>query len=254
MNSPKKLVEIDNINVILGGNCVIDQVSLNIQAGEIVTLIGPNGAGKSTLIRAILGLLKPSSGKIKTAPGLRIGYMPQRLQMDRTIPLNVQRFLNVWRTRNSISIKTALKHVSAEHLAMRPMQEISGGELQRILLARALLRNPQLLVLDEPVQGVDMQGQTELYQLIHEIRNLYHCAVLMVSHDLHLVMSSTDRVICMNHHICCSGHPESVSNDPAYQELFGKEAVESIALYAHHHDHSHDDTGKVVDHSEHLHG
>ncbi len=254
MITPNHLIEIDNLSVVLSGNTVIERVSLNITAEEIVTVIGPNGAGKSTLIKTILGLIRPSSGHVRKAHGLRIGYMPQRLQMDRTMPLNVERFLNVWRTRHSISIQTALQHVSAGHLIKRPMQAVSGGELQRVLLARALLRNPQLLVLDEPVQGVDLQGQTELYRLIREIRDLYQCAVLMISHDLHLVMSSTDRVVCMNHHICCSGHPELVSNDPAYRELFGIEAVESIALYAHHHDHSHDDAGKVVVHSERSHG
>ncbi|MCB1661326.1 MAG: zinc ABC transporter ATP-binding protein ZnuC [Pseudomonadales bacterium] len=254
MNVPNSLISLDEVSIKIGGDLIIDKVSLAITAGEIITLIGPNGAGKSTLIRAILGLIKITSGRISKAPDLRIGYMPQRLQMDRTIPLNVQGFLNVWRSAHSIDTLTALQQVSAQHLIARPMQSISGGELQRVLLARALLRNPQLLVLDEPVQGVDLQGQTELYQLIKKIRTQYRCAVLMVSHDLHLVMSSTDQVICMNHHICCSGHPERVSNDPAYRELFGIEAVKSIALYAHHHDHSHDDSGNIVDRSEHPHG
>lgn len=253
MSSSETLISLDQLCVKIAGDTIIDRVSLAIDAGEIVTLIGPNGAGKSTLIRAILGLLKPSSGLITKSSGLRIGYMPQRLHMDRTIPLSVRRFLNVWRSADSIDIDSALQQVSADHLSERPMQTISGGELQRVLLARALLRNPQLLVLDEPVQGVDLQGQSELYRLIRDIRDRYRCAVLMVSHDLHLVMSSTDRVVCMNHHICCSGHPELVSNDPAYRELFGIEAVESIALYAHHHDHSHDDAGKVIEESEQTH-
>lgn len=254
MTKSQPLVSLNEVSVKIAGETIIDKVSLTVNPGEIITLIGPNGAGKSTLIRAILGLLKITAGKIIKMPDLRIGYMPQRLHMDRTIPLNVKRFLNVWRSPQSIETYAALQQVSADHLINRPMQSLSGGELQRVLLARALLRNPQLLVLDEPVQGVDLQGQTELYQLIKTIRTQYQCAVLMVSHDLHLVMSSTDHVICMNHHICCSGHPESVSNDPAYRELFGIEAVKSIALYAHHHDHHHDDSGNVIDHSGHSHG
>lgn len=254
MSDTTTLISLDRVSVTAGASLIVDQVSMAIHAGEIVTLIGPNGAGKSTVIRAILGLIKTSSGKISKQAGLRIGYMPQRLQMDRTIPLDVKGFLNIWRYSGSMPVKHALAQVGADHLADRPMQTISGGELQRILLARALLRNPQLLVLDEPVQGVDLHGQTELYRLIGEIRDRYRCAVLMVSHDLHLVMSATDRVVCMNHHICCSGHPELVSNDPAYQELFGLDEIEAIALYAHHHDHSHDDTGKIVSQQERSHG
>lgn len=240
------LLTLDQVCVKIAGTSIIDSVDISITAGEIVTLIGPNGAGKSTLIRSILGLIKPSSGRIWKQSGLRIGYMPQRLHLDRTIPINVKHFLRIWQSRNTLDIDTVLQQVRASHLAERPMQTISGGELQRVLLARALLRDPQLLVLDEPVQGVDLKGQTELYGLIREIRDQYQCAVLMVSHDLHLVMSSTDRVICMNHHICCSGHPELVSNDPAYRELFGIQAAEGIALYSHHHDHSHDDAGHVI--------
>lgn len=240
------LLTLDQVCVKIAGASIIDRIDISITAGEIVTLIGPNGAGKSTLIRTILGLIKPSSGHIRKQSGLRIGYMPQRLHLDRTIPIDVRHFLRIWRSGNIQDVDAVLRQVSATHLASRPMQTISGGELQRVLLARALLRNPQLLVLDEPVQGVDLKGQTELYRLIREIRDQYQCAVLMVSHDLHLVMSSTDRVICMNHHICCSGHPELVSNDPAYRELFGIQAAEGIALYSHHHDHSHDDAGHVI--------
>lgn len=248
------LLTLDQVCVKIAGTSIIDKVDISITEGEIVTLIGPNGAGKSTLIRSILGLIKPSSGQIRKQSGLRIGYMPQRLHLDRTIPIDVKHFLRIWQSRNTLDIDTVLQQVRATHLAERPMQTISGGELQRVLLARALLRNPQLLVLDEPVQGVDLKGQTELYRLIREIRDQYQCAVLMVSHDLHLVMSSTDRVICMNHHICCSGHPELVSNDPAYRELFGIQAADGIALYSHHHDHTHDDAGHVISGPECDHG
>jgi len=248
-----QLINLNRISVHIADKLVVDQVSIAIGAGEIVTLIGPNGAGKSTIIRTLLGLVKPSSGKIVKHPGLRIGYMPQRLQMDRTIPLSVKGFLNIWRSAESIPIDEALTQAGACPLINRPMYRLSGGELQRVLLARALLRNPQLLVLDEPVQGVDLQGQTELYRRIRLIRDRYQCAVLMVSHDLHLVMSATDRVICMNRHICCSGLPERVSNDPAYRELFGQEEAEAIALYTHHHDHRHNDAGETVAQPEHHH-
>lgn len=250
---PKPVLTLDNLCVRIGRRAIIEQISLTLEAGEIITLIGPNGAGKTTLVRAILGLIRPSSGKINKRAGLRIGYMPQRLHLEKTIPLSVKRFLKMTKGVKAADIDSALQKVGAEHTLERPMQSISGGELQRVLLARALLRKPHLLVLDEPAQGVDINGQTDLYRLISKLREELNCAVLMVSHDLHLVMSGTDRVICMNHHICCSGHPEQVSNDPVYRELFGIEASEELALYAHHHDHDHDSEGNVIQSTEHNH-
>lgn len=246
MSTTDPILHLENLCVTIGRKAIIDDINLTLENGEIVSLIGPNGAGKTTLVRAILGLLKPSSGRIKKRAGLRIGYMPQRLHLEKTIPLTVQRFLKMTKHARYDDIADVLQKVGAEHTAQRPIQGISGGELQRVLLARALLRKPHLLVLDEPAQGVDISGQAGLYRLISNLRDELDCAVLMVSHDLHLVMSSTDRVICMNHHICCSGHPEHVSNDPAYQELFGLEAAEGLALYAHHHDHDHDPEGNVI--------
>ncbi|MEH6358102.1 MAG: zinc ABC transporter ATP-binding protein ZnuC [Pseudomonadales bacterium] len=246
MNTTDPILHLENLSVSLGRKTIIENINLSLERGEIVSLIGPNGAGKTTLVRTVLGLLKASSGRIKKQAGLRIGYMPQRLHLEKTIPLTVQRFLKMTKNTSHADITEVLQKVGAEHTAQRPMQEVSGGELQRILLARALLRKPQLLVLDEPAQGVDISGQAELYRLISNLRDELNCAVLMVSHDLHLVMSSTDRVICMNRHICCSGLPEHVSNDPAYHELFGLEATEGLALYAHHHDHAHDAEGNVV--------
>jgi zinc transport system ATP-binding protein len=246
MNTTDPILRLENLCVAIGNKTIIDEINLTLDRGEIVSLIGPNGAGKTTLVRAILGLIKPSSGHIKKRAELRIGYMPQRLHLEKTIPLTVQRFLKMTKNSCQDEITAVLKKVGAGHTAKRPMQGVSGGELQRILLARALLRKPHLLVLDEPAQGVDINGQAELYRLISTLRDELNCAILMVSHDLHLVMSSTDRVICMNHHICCSGHPEDVSNDPAYQELFGAEAAEGLALYSHHHNHSHDPEGNVI--------
>ena len=225
---------------------ILQNVSLAINPGQIVTLIGPNGAGKTTLVKIAMGLLAPSSGTVTRLPELRIGYMPQRLQVEATMPMLVERFLKLAPQVDASQLPTVLAEVGASHVLKSRLGELSGGELQRVLLARALLRKPQLLVLDEPTQGVDLKGQAELYQLITTIRDRHDCSVLMVSHDLHLVMSSTDEVICLNQHVCCHGHPEHVSNDPAYLELFGKRGVEAMAVYTHHHNHHHDLTGDIV--------
>ncbi|WP_250655534.1 zinc ABC transporter ATP-binding protein ZnuC [Alkalimarinus coralli] len=239
------LVEAQQISVRYNEHTAVSDVSLSINKGEIVTLIGPNGAGKTTLVRAILGLTPVSSGQLTKKPSLSIGYMPQKLQIDSTLPVTVNRFLAL-ASRRANGIAEALRLVGVEHLGKKPIQAISGGELQRVLLARAILRKPELLVLDEPAQGVDITGQTELYALIKQIRDQLDCGVLMISHDLHLVMAATDNVICLNQHVCCSGHPETVSNDPAYQELFGDTGATQIAVYHHHHNHEHTINGEVV--------
>lgn len=244
------LLKLDRVSVRLGDRPILEGVSLEQRKGEIVTVIGPNGAGKSTLIRAALGLIRLDSGSITRAPGLRIGYMPQRLAVDPSLPLTVNRFLSLGSTDRT-TIARALDEVGVAALGNQPLQRISGGELQRVLLARALLRDPDLLVLDEPVQGVDIAGQTALYELISDVRNRHSCGVLMVSHDLHWVMARTDHVICLNQHICCEGHPEQVGADPAYRALFGAQAG-GIALYQHHHNHHHDLHGHVVG-DEHSH-
>ncbi|MEK8081869.1 zinc ABC transporter ATP-binding protein ZnuC [Pseudomonas sp. XK-1] len=239
------LIRLAGIGVTFAGQKVLQDVQLRVKPGEIVTLIGPNGAGKTTLVRAVLGLLKPDSGSVWRKPRLRIGYMPQKLHVDATLPLSVLRFLRLVPSVKREQALAALAEVGAEQVIDSPLQSISGGELQRVLLARALLREPELLVLDEPVQGVDVSGQAELYRLITQLRDRHGCGVLMVSHDLHLVMSTTDQVVCLNRHVCCSGHPEQVSFDPAFVELFGQDA-KSLAIYTHHHDHEHDLHGAVV--------
>ncbi|GGM09323.1 zinc ABC transporter ATP-binding protein ZnuC [Pseudomonas asuensis] len=246
------LIQLSDVGVRFSGQNILDQVNLTLTRGEIVTLIGPNGAGKTTLVRTVLGLLKPDTGSVWRQPRLTVGYMPQKLHVDATLPLSVVRFLRLVPGVTRTSAAQALAEVGADHLLDSPLQTISGGELQRVLLARALLRKPELLVLDEPVQGVDVSGQAELYRLITQLRNRYGCGVLMVSHDLHLVMSTTDQVVCLNHHICCSGHPEQVSGDPAFVELFGQDA-RSLAIYHHHHDHAHELHGGVVM-KPHVHG
>lgn len=247
------LLRLDKVSVQFAEEHVLQNVQLQVNAGEIVTLIGPNGAGKTTLVRCVLGLRKPNSGQVWRKPKLRIGYMPQKLQVDTTLPLSVLRFLRLVPEVKRQTALAALAEVGAERLIDSPLQSISGGELQRVLLARALLRKPELLVLDEPVQGVDIAGQAELYRLITTLRDRHHCGVLMVSHDLHLVMSTTDQVICLNRHVCCSGHPEQVSGDPAFAELFGMDA-RSLAIYQHHHDHNHDLHGAVISDQPHVHG
>ncbi|MBN3562171.1 zinc ABC transporter ATP-binding protein ZnuC [Aliamphritea spongicola] len=241
------LVDLKKIYISFGTEDVIQDVSFTLNRGEITTLIGPNGAGKTTLVRAVLGLVKATRGEVTRQADLRIGYMPQKLHIDSTFPLTVKRFLQTARYSDKAALLQALEDVKAGALIDKSVHSLSGGEMQRVLLARALLQKPELLVLDEPAQGVDINGQVELYNLISRIRDQHGCAVLMISHDLHLVMASTDNVICLNRHVCCSGRPEQVSNDPSYIELFGVPGAENLALYSHHHNHRHDDHGDVVE-------
>jgi zinc transport system ATP-binding protein len=240
------LIALAGVDVAFGRRAALAGASLSVAPGEIVTIIGPNGAGKTTLLRVALGLQRVDAGRVERRPGLRVGYLPQRLAIDETLPLTVRRFLAlVPKARRDAT--AALAETGARHTLDLPVQTLSGGEMQRVLLARALLREPELLVLDEPAQGVDIAGQAELFALIRRVRDERGCGVLLVSHDLHLVMAATDRVVCLNHHVCCSGRPEAVSRDPAYRALFGA-AIEGFALYAHAHDHRHDVAGEVEPH------
>lgn len=225
---------------------VLDHIDMQVHRGEIVTLIGLNGAGKSTLVRALLGLIAPASGDILRRPGLRIGYSPQHLHLDPTLPLTVGGFLSLGARTPEGRLQELLAEVGVADVLESQVADISGGELHRVLLARALLRKPDLLVLDEPLAGVDVAGQSELYRLIADIRDRYACGVLMVSHDLHVVMAATDRVICINHHVCCTGHPESVTRSPEFVALFGRHVAEGLAVYTHNHDHQHDVAGAPV--------
>ncbi|MEJ8323081.1 zinc ABC transporter ATP-binding protein ZnuC [Kosakonia sacchari] len=240
------LVTLENITVAFGQRRVLSDISLNLRAGKILTLLGPNGAGKSTLVRVVLGLVAPDSGLIKRDKTLHIGYVPQKLHLDATLPLTVGRFMRLRPGTSKGDIIPALKRVQAAHLVDAPMQKLSGGETQRVLLARALLNRPQLLVLDEPTQGVDVNGQVALYNLIDQLRKELGCAVLMVSHDLHLVMAKTDEVLCLNHHICCSGTPEVVSMHPEFISMFGQRGAEQLGIYRHNHNHRHDLQGRIV--------
>lgn len=244
--SAESLLTVAGVNLAIRGTPILQNVHLQVSAGEIVALIGPNGAGKSTLVRIILGLIQADSGQVWLKPGIRIGYMPQRLTVDDTLPLSVQRFITLGGAATRERVRTALAEVGVVAVLDTPVQAISGGEMQRVLLARALLRDPDLLVLDEPIQGVDLNGQYELYDLITGLRGKRGCGILMVSHELHLVMASTDQVLCLNRHVCCSGHPDHVARHPAYLELFGLDGAQRLAIYHHHHDHCHDLHGAVV--------
>lgn len=247
------LIQLQNIDVSFATKMVLSNVSLNLEAGKIVTLIGPNGAGKSTLVRVVLGLLNPTRGQIIRADSLRIGYVPQRLHIDNSIPITVKRFLQLAGKPTEKEIYSVLDEVGAIQVVLQSLHKISGGEFQRVLLARALLRNPHIMVLDEPVAGVDLVGQNALYTLIGELRKRRGCAVLLVSHDLHLVMASTDEVVCLNQHICCHGHPDDVSHDPAFIALFGNSFATNLKLYTHHHDHHHALDGHVISDCDHSH-
>ncbi len=242
MIAPLPILSVKHLSLDLCGKSILNNINLHLAENEILTLIGPNGSGKSSLVRVILGLLKPSSGEVQLRDNLQIGYMPQKISINNLMPLTVSRFLMLGGKISQKRVLDTLSEVGASQVVHSQIHTISGGEMQRVLLARALLREPQLLVLDEPVQGVDVNGQIALYKLIQEIRNRYGCSILMVSHDLHIVMASTDRVICLNRHICCSGTPENITQDPAYNNLFGLQ----VALYSHRHDHAHELNGVII--------
>jgi zinc transport system ATP-binding protein len=223
------------------GRAILQGVDIDIGAGEIVTLIGPNGAGKTTLVRLLLGLEAPDQGSICKRTGLVVGYAPQRFEVDRAVPLTAARFVALGRRLSRAKIASALAEVGAGGVAERQLGELSGGELQRVILARSLSRSPDLLVLDEPLRGVDYAGEAELYALIGRLRTEHGLGVLLVSHDLHVVMAQSDRVICLNRRVCCSGVPHSVAQHPEYARLFGAQAARALALYPHQHDHRHED-------------
>jgi len=234
------------LGVQRAGRWLVRNVDLSVERGEILTVIGPNGSGKTTTAKALLGLLAPSAGTVTRAPGITVGYVPQRLALDRTMPLTVRRLMTLTGHHERPSIAAALDQVGIGHLAEAEVQNLSGGEFQRALLARAIIRRPDLLVLDEPVQGVDINGEAALYDLIGRIRDGYGCGILLISHDLHIVMAQTDTVVCLNGHVCCHGSPQAVAESPEYRALFGGRAAEALAVYHHHHDHAHKPDGTVV--------
>ncbi len=243
------LLSAKGISFSRGQKLILDQVSFDLYRGEITTIIGPNGAGKSTLTGIVNGLIDSFSGEIKRQPGLKIGYLPQRVYVNTLMPLSVERLLQLTRSVNASEVDAALAQAEVSYLKHRQVQSLSEGELKRVLLARTTLGKPDLIVLDEPTAGVDVTGELKMYELISEFRKQLQCGILLVSHNLHLVMSKTDQVLCLNQHLCCSGLPESVSQHPEYLALFGQQAADSIAVYTHRHDHVHDVSGN----SEHHH-
>lgn len=248
------LVEASGLGIRRGQRWILRAVDLAVRAGEIVTVIGPNGGGKTTLLKALIGLIKADEGRVERRAGLIVGYVPQRLHLEWTMPLTVDRLMTLTGRPSAAAVDEALRSTGAAHLKGRAVQALSGGELQRVLLARALARRPGLLVLDEPIQGVDFTGETELYGLIGEMRDRTGCGVLLVSHDLHVVMAATDRVICLDGGVQCSGRPREIAADPALVRLFGPRSAEAkLAVYAH--DHHHDDHDHTHDHAhDHTHG
>ena len=239
------LVALDNAGLSISNKWLVREVTMSVSAGEIVTLIGPNGSGKSTTAKMALGIMAPSEGGVYRQKNARVSYVPQKLSIDWTMPLRVDRFISLTRFLTKNEIKKVLSMTETEHLYDAQVRTLSGGEFQRVLLARAIACSPQFLVLDEPVQGVDFNGEIALYKLIEKIRNELNCGIILISHDLHVVMSSTDRVICLNGHVCCSGTPMDVAKNNEYKNLFGEKASQILTVYEHKHDHVHSDEGQI---------
>ncbi len=238
------LVRLSDAGIERSSKWLVRGVDFAVRAGEIVTLIGPNGSGKSTTAKLALGVLKPSEGKVQQRANLKTAYVPQKITIDWTLPLRVDALMTLTQTLTSNEMDTALASTGAAHLLRSEVRHLSGGEFQRVMLARAIARKPDFLVLDEPAQGVDFAGEIALYDLIRKLRDDTGCGILMISHDLHMVMAATDHVICLNGHVCCHGTPETVASSGAFKQLFGDRAG-ALAHYQHHHDHTHMPDGRV---------
>ena len=234
------LITVENLSVKYGTNFVLKKINLEIKSGEIVTIVGPNGSGKTSLIKAIIGAVQPADGKINLKSNLKIGYIPQRLNFDTTLPITVKRFMTLTEKVDKNTYISALETAGVPQILKSQMSSLSGGQFQRVLLARALIGAPEILILDEATQGLDQPGSAAFYRQIEQVRQNTGCAVLMISHDLHVVMSTSDRVLCLNGHVCCEGTPSAVVSTPEYQELFGAGTEGALALYRHDHDHIHE--------------
>lgn len=233
------LVELQQVELKARARVILENINLSVGQGEVVTIVGPNGCGKSMLIKIILGLVKPTFGTVNLRQKMRIGYMPQNLALESLMPLTVERFLQLSPRATKEKCQRFANELNITHILNNPVNAISGGERQRTLLARALLNDPELLVLDEPAQGIDINGQATMYDYIVAMRDKLQCSIIMVSHDLHLVIAGTDKVICLNQHICCSGCPEEITKHPEFINIFGEQVATSLALYTHKHDHEH---------------
>ena len=238
------LVKIENAGIFRSSKWLVRDVSLEVSQGQIVTLIGPNGSGKTTTAKMVLNILKPDEGFVISNTS-RVAYVPQKINVDWTMPLRVFDFMKITGDLSENDMKENLRLTGVERLIYSELRNLSGGEFQRVLIARAIAKKPELLILDEPVQGVDFNGEIALYNLIKSISDSLNCGILLISHDIHFVMSSTDHVICLNGHICCSGSPSSVAKNPAYIDLFGEHTASTLSLYKHHHDHSHGTDGRI---------
>ena len=238
------LVKLINVGLLRNQKWLVKGVSLTVEKGQIVTLIGPNGSGKSTTAKIAIGIHKNIVGKVEKFTN-KIGYVPQKISIDWTLPLRVSDFMVLTENLSDEAINDALSLTGAEHLKHKSLGNLSGGEFQRVLLARAVSKKPELLVLDEPVQGVDFTGEIALYKLIKEISEKLNCGILLISHDLHTVMSATDFVLCLNGHVCCSGTPKDVAMNNEYKVLFGEQASQTLSIYEHKHDHTHYDDGEI---------
>lgn len=244
MDQKKLLVKLENAGVFRSSKWLVRGISLEINQGEIVTLIGPNGSGKTTTAKMILNILNTDEGLV-TGKASKMAYVPQKINIDWTMPLRVIDFMKITNSLNNTQITESLSMTGVDKLLYNQIHSLSGGEFQRVLIARAIAKKPDLLVLDEPVQGVDFNGEIALYNLIKEISVNLNCGILLISHDMHFVMSTTDHVICLNGHICCSGTPSNVVKNPEYIKLFGQHNSETLSYYQHHHDHSHNHDGSI---------
>jgi zinc transport system ATP-binding protein len=244
MNQKKLLVKLENAGVQRISKWLVKGISFEISQGQIVTLIGPNGSGKTTTAKMILNIMNADEGQI-TRNTDKMAYVPQKINIDWTMPLRVIDFMKITNNLNNNQVIESLTTTGVDKLLYNQIHNLSGGEFQRVLIARAIAKKPDLLVLDEPVQGVDYNGEIALYNLIKKISVNLNCGILLISHDMHFVMSTTDHVVCLNGHICCSGTPSSVVKNPEYIKLFGEHNSETLSYYQHHHDHSHDNDGSV---------
>jgi zinc transport system ATP-binding protein len=240
----KILLKVEDAGFFKDNKWLVKGVSLDLKQGEIVTLIGPNGSGKSTTAKIALGIYKKIEGKVKRFTN-KVGYVPQKISIDWTLPIRVIDFMSLTEEPTDEQISVALNLTGVEHLRNKNLGNLSGGEFQRVLIARAIAKQPDLLVLDEPVQGVDFKGEIALYELIKKISEELNCGILLISHDLHVVMSATDFVVCLNGHVCCSGTPQVVAKNNEYQELFGDRASAILSIYEHKHDHTHSPDGTI---------
>jgi len=233
MKTANALISAHNISVVKNEKAILKNIDIEINKNDFLTIIGPNGAGKTMLLKCLMEFYKPDSGKIIKKPNLKIGYMPQSINIINTMPLSVQNFITVRKKFDEVSFKKVVSETQTEKIIDKQLSVLSGGEMQRVLLARSLLNNPELLILDEPAQNLDVSGQIYFYNLLQSIYLKRGLSVLMVSHDLHLVMVSTKKVICLSNHICCYGKPQHITKDPEFISMFGKDMANIMAVYQH---------------------